>query len=76
MDRRAKILTQDNIVKGVREWQDGQDKAVKNAAAKKKAKDQYNAAMEVWKVQEMDRKGQNGKLKSEWEVEVKMWSVE
>jgi hypothetical protein len=76
MDGRAKILTQEDIVEGVREWQDSQDKAVEDAAAKKKAKDQYSAAMEVWKVREMDRKDQNGKLKSDWEAEVKMWCIE
>ena len=76
MDGCTKILTQEDIVEGVREWQDCQDKAVEDAAAKKKAKDQYSAAMEVWKVREMDRKDQNGKLKSNWEAEVKMWCIE
>lgn len=56
MDGRAKILTQDDIVEGVREWQDGQDKAIEDAAAKKRAKERYGAAMDVWKVREMDRK--------------------
>ena len=47
MDGRAKILTQDDIVKGVREWQDGQDKAIEDAATKKRAKERYGAAMDV-----------------------------
>lgn len=56
MDGRAKILTQDDIVEGVREWQDGQDKAVEDAAVKKRAKERYGVAMDIWKVREMDRK--------------------
>jgi hypothetical protein len=47
MDGQAKILTQDNIIKGVREWQDGQDKAVEKATSKKKVKEQYGLAMDV-----------------------------
>jgi len=54
MDGWAKILTQDNIIEGMKEWQDGQDKAVEEATSKKKAKEQYNLAMDVWKVREMD----------------------
>lgn len=76
MDGRAKILTQNDIVKGVREWQDGQDKAIEDAATKKRAKERYGAAMDVWKVREMDRKDRNGTLKSGWEAEVKVWSDE
>ena len=38
MDGWAKILTQDNIVEGVKKWQDGQDKTIERAALKKKAK--------------------------------------
>ena len=76
MDGRAKILTQDDIVEGVREWQDGQDKAIEDAATKKRAKEQYGAAMDVWKVWEMDWKDRNGILKSGWEAEVKVWSDE
>jgi hypothetical protein len=44
---------QDEINQGVQEWQDGQDKAVEDAAVKK-AKERYNAAIDIWKVQEMD----------------------
>ena len=76
MDGRAKILTQNDIVEGVREWQDGQDKAIEDAATKKRAKERYGAAMDVWKVREMDRKDRNGTLKSGWEAEVKVWSDE
>lgn len=54
MDGWAKILMQDNIIKGVQEWQGGQDNAVENTALKKKAKEQYSMAMIVWKVWEMD----------------------
>jgi hypothetical protein len=39
MDGRAKILTQDDIIEGVKEWQDSQDKAIEEAASKKKAKE-------------------------------------
>jgi hypothetical protein len=38
MDGHAKILTQDDIIDGVKEWQDCQDKAVEDAASKKKGK--------------------------------------
>jgi hypothetical protein len=76
MDGRAKILTQDDIIEGVREWQDGQDKAVEDAASKKKAKEQYNHAMDIWKVREMDRKECNAELKGKWEEKVREWGVE
>ena len=76
MDGRAKILTQDDIVAGVREWQDSQDKAVEEAAVKKKAREKYAAAMEIWKVRETDRKAQNTILKSGWDEDVKKWTVE
>lgn len=76
MDGRAKILTQDDIIEGVKEWQDGQDKAIEEAASKKKAKEQYNLAMDVWKVREMDRKEHNAELKSKWEEEVRKWCIE
>ena len=76
MDGRAKILTQDDIVAGVKEWQDGQDKAVEEAVVKKKAKEKYTAAMEIWKVWEMDRKGRNMVLKSAWDNDVKRWTDE
>jgi hypothetical protein len=76
MDGRAKVLTQDDIIKGVREWQDGQDKAVEDAATKKQAKERYTAAMDIWKVREMDRKQRNVTLKSRWDKDVKAWNVE
>lgn len=76
MNGRAKILTQDDIIAGVKEWQDGQDKAVEEAALKKKAKEQYNLVMDVWKVQEMDRKECKAKLKGRWEDKVKEWGIE
>jgi hypothetical protein len=76
MDGWAKILMQDEIVERVKEWQDGRDKAIKRAALKKKAKDQYSLAMDVWKVQEMDRKGHNTELKGKWEEEVREWGIE
>jgi hypothetical protein len=75
MDGWAKILTQDDIVEGVKVWQDGQDKAVE-AAVKKKAKEQYNLAMDVWKVWEMDQKEHNTELKGKWEDEVRKWGIE
>jgi len=46
------------------------------AVAKKKAKVKYTAAMEIWKVREMDRKGWNAVLKSGWDENMKMWTVE
>ncbi|KAH9173140.1 hypothetical protein EDB89DRAFT_1850569 [Lactarius sanguifluus] len=78
MDGRAKILTQDDIIEGVKEWQDGQDKAVEEAASKKKAREhwQYNLAMDVWKVREMDQKERNAKLKGGWEDDVRKWGIE
>jgi len=72
----VKILTQLDIIAGVKEWQDGQDKAVEDAAVKKKAKEKYNEAMDIWKVCEMDRKGQNADLKSGWDEDVKKWTIE
>jgi hypothetical protein len=75
MDGLAKILTQDDIDAGVREWQDGQDKAVEEAAVKKKAREKYCAAMEIWRVRETDRKAHNTILKSGWDDDVK-WTVE
>ena len=39
MDWRAKILMQDDIIEGVKEWQGCQDKAVEEATLKKKVKD-------------------------------------
>ncbi len=76
MDGWAKILTQDNIIEGMKEWQDGQDKAVEEATSKKKAKEQYNLAMDVWKVREMDRKERNAKLKGGWEDDMRKWGIE
>jgi hypothetical protein len=76
MDGHAKILTQDDIVEGVREWQDEQDKAVEKAAGKKKAKEKYTIAMDIWKVREMDRKARNAALKDGWDEDVKKWTVE
>jgi DDE superfamily endonuclease len=76
MDGRAKILTQDDIVEGVKEWQDCRDKAIEEAASKKKAKNQYSLAMDVWKVREMDRKGHNAELKGKWEEDVREWGIE
>jgi hypothetical protein len=73
---RAKILTQADIIEGVKDWQDGQDKAVEAAGVKKKAKEWYSAAMDIWKVQEMDRKKLNAELKGGWEADVKLWMVE
>ena len=54
----------------------GQDKAVEDAATKKQAKEKYTAAMDIWKVREMDRKQRNVMLKSRWDKEVKAWNVE
>ncbi|KAH9161391.1 hypothetical protein EDB89DRAFT_1861634 [Lactarius sanguifluus] len=76
MDGRAKILTQGDIIKGVKEWQDGQDKAIEEATSKKKAKEQYNMAMDIWKVREMDRKVRNVELKGRWEDDMKRWGME
>jgi hypothetical protein len=56
MDGQAKILMQDNIIDGVKEWQDCQDKAVEEAASKKKAREQYSMAMDTWKLQELSWK--------------------
>jgi hypothetical protein len=42
MDGHAKILTQDDIVEGVWEWQDEQDKAVEKAAGKKIGEGEVN----------------------------------
>ena len=76
IDGWAKILMQGNIIEGVREWQDGQDKAVEDATLKKKTKEQYSSAMDVWKVREMDWKKHNAELKGKWEVAVKKWVIE
>ncbi|KAN0134144.1 hypothetical protein V8E53_008033 [Lactarius tabidus] len=76
MDGRAKILTQDDIIDGVKEWQDCQDKAVEEAASKKKAREQYSMAMDTWKSQELSRKERNAQLKGGWEDEVKRWNAE
>ena len=76
MDGQAKILTQDDIIDGVKEWQDCQYKAVEEAASKKKAREQYSMAMDTWKAQELSRKVQNAQLKCGWEDEVKRWNVE
>ncbi len=51
--------------------------AKKDAAVKRKdAKTKYVEAIGVWKVREMDRKGQNSALKLEWEKDVRKWEVE
>lgn len=76
MDGRAKILTQDNIIDGMKEWQDCQDKAVEEAALKKKVQEQYSMAMDTWKTHEMSQKEQNVQLKGGWEKEVRKWNVE
>lgn len=76
MDGRAKILTQDNIIEGVKEWQDHEDKVVEEVASRKKAKEQYNAAMNIWKVRELDRKEKNAQIKGGWEEEVRRWGIE
>jgi len=76
MDGRVKILTQLDIIAGVKEWQDGQDKVAEDAAVKKKAKEKYNEAMDIWKVREMDQKGWNADLKSGWDEDVKKWTIE
>jgi hypothetical protein len=75
MDGRAKILTQDDIIEGVKEWQDHKDKVVEETAVRKKVKEQYNAAMDIWKVGELDRKEQNVQLKRGWEDEVRRWGI-
>jgi hypothetical protein len=54
MDRRYKILTQANIIEGVKEWHDDREKVAEEVAAKKKEKEKYSLAMDIWKVQEMD----------------------
>ena len=33
----------------------------------------YSMAINAWKVQEMDQKKQNAKLKSKWKDEVREW---
>lgn len=76
MDGHAKILMQDNIIAGVQEWQDGQDKAVEEAVIKKRAREKYTVAMDIWKVREMDQKEQNAVLKGGWDKDVKKWTVE
>jgi hypothetical protein len=63
MDGRAKILTQDDMILGVKEWQDVQDEAVATAAARKKAKGLYGVAMGAYRVREVDRKERNQVLK-------------
>ena len=60
----------------MKEWQDGQDKVIEKAILKKKAKNQYSLAMDVWNVWEMDRKGHNAKLKGKWEEKVEEWGIE
>ncbi|KAF8232650.1 hypothetical protein L208DRAFT_1270769 [Tricholoma matsutake] len=76
MDGHAKILMQDNIIAGVQEWQDGQDKAVEEAVIKKRAREKYTVAMDIWKVREMDQKERNAVLKGGWDKDVKKWTVE
>jgi hypothetical protein len=66
---------QDNIIVGVKEWQDCRDKAVEEAASKKKAREQYSMAMDTWKLQELSRKEWNTQLKGGWEDEVKRWNA-
>jgi hypothetical protein len=67
MDRRYKILTQADIIEGVKEWHDDRKKAVEEVTAKKKEKEKYSSAMDIWKVQKMDRKARNTLLKGGWE---------
>ena len=76
MDGRAKILTQNDIIDRVKEWQDCQDKAIEDATFKKKAREQYSMAIDAWKVQELGRKERNVQLKGGWESEVKKWNLE
>ena len=76
MDGCTKILTQDSIIEGVKEWQDHEDKVVEETASRKKVKEQYNAAMNVWKVWELDRKEWNVQIKGGWKDEVRRWGVE
>jgi hypothetical protein len=76
MDGRCKILTQADIIEGVKEWHDDREKVAEEVAAKKKEKEKYSSAMDVWKVQEMDRKARNTLLKGGWEQDVKKWTIE
>ena len=75
-DGMPKILTQDEVFNAVAKAHAERD-AKKDAAVKRKgAKAKYAEAISVWKVREVDRKEQNGALKSEWEKEVRDWEVE
>jgi hypothetical protein len=76
MDGRCKILTQADIIEGVKEWHDDREKAAEEVAAKKKGKEKYSSAMDIWKVREMDRKARNALLKGGWEKDVKKWTIE
>jgi hypothetical protein len=76
MDGRCKVLTQADIIGGVKEWEDDQEKAVEEATVRKKAKEKYAAAMDIWKVRKMDRKERNALLKDGWDKDVKKWAVE
>jgi hypothetical protein len=76
MDGWCKILTQADMIEGVKEWHDDRKKVAEEVAAKKKKKEKYSSAMDIWKVQEMDQKAWNALLKGGWEQDVTKWTIE
>jgi hypothetical protein len=76
MDGQCKILSQADIIEGVKEWHDDHEKVAEEVAAKKKGKEKYSSAMYIWKVREMDRKARNTLLKGGWEKDMKKWTIE
>jgi hypothetical protein len=76
MDGKAKLLTQDDIMASVQEYEKARDDATVAETRKKVSRESYKGAVTIWKVRDDDRKSANRVLKQAWEKEVQPWEIE
>jgi hypothetical protein len=76
MDGCLKLLTQDEIFKGVEDWHKACDEEAEAELKKKEVKVKYDATCETWKVLEVQQKVRNNALLKEWEKDMRKWQEE
>lgn len=75
-DGKAKVLTQDEILDGVKASHEARDAAKEALSKRKDAKEQYTQAMGEWKVRKIDVKERNDGTQTAWKQDVKWWELE
>jgi hypothetical protein len=76
MDGCLKLLTQDEIFKGIEDWHKACDEEAEAELKKKEVKVKYDATCETWKVLEVQQKVRNNALLKEWEKDMRKWQEE